>query len=696
MAFGPGYFGVGHMNRITSLLLAGTLLLSVPVAHAQEPALLSPPQARAAAVGTRAEANAGLQVSFDRPSREYGIGEVVGMTLTAERDLYVTIVAVGPDGNVVRLFPNKHQPDGLVRVGAPVSVPDPASGAKLTVAGPVGRELIKVFWSEKPLAIFADLDLKGQGTFRAVDGGVDTLARSLGEARAAGARIRTDNIVLTTVETPVVAAVDPVAPELPTAKPQVPAPSVAEKPARPKPQAAPVRPVKKPKAPAVAAVPKPAVQAPATQLTYVPKKDWALGSDEGPPVLRPRPTAPAAGQPVPMPQAQTGQLQIPQMPEMPQLEMPQIQMPQIQMPQIQIPGVEMPQVQMPQVQMPQIQMPQIQMPQVQLPGGFQLQMPQIQLPFGRSGDPAAVEAGSIELADASDIDARCKDLVTALNAAVGARDVATAAAKSDAIATDAACGAFQIPAQRRLAALRLSTAQELMAADGAEPGDYLAILEAAERPQVLWQASATLGQVYFSARRFAEAAAAYERAIEIIKNETRTPKAPPEADIQSVIDRAAQARILAANPTSDKPTGELVKAGRDHRSGMVGGVYSQTVRGITPKTVPVPITFEFDKASFTPIGQEAAAELLDVIREQQPERIVLVGHTDRKGGDAYNRALSAKRAAAVAEYLRANGIEVDIETEGKGFSEPIRFADDTGLTEEDLDALNRRVEWRRQ
>lgn len=158
-----------------------------------------------------------LVVSFDRPGREYGIGEVVGMTLSSARDLYVTIVAVGPDGNVVRLFPNKHQPDGLVRAGAPVAVPDPASGARLTVSGPVGRELLKVFWSEKPLSIFADLDLKGQGTFRALDGGVDTLARSLDEARAAGARIRTDNIVLTTVETPVVAAVAPEKPASPAA-----------------------------------------------------------------------------------------------------------------------------------------------------------------------------------------------------------------------------------------------------------------------------------------------------------------------------------------------------------------------------------------------------------------------------------------------------------------------------------------------
>ena len=38
-------------------------------------------------------------------------------------------------------------------------------------------------------------------------------------------------------------------------------------------------------------------------------------------------------------------------------------------------------------------------------------------------------------------------------------------------------------------------------------------------------------------------------------------------------------------------------------------------------------------------------------------RFILVGHTDAKGGDAYNQALSERRAAAVKEFLvRSFGI----------------------------------------
>ena len=52
--------------------------------------------------------------------------------------------------------------------------------------------------------------------------------------------------------------------------------------------------------------------------------------------------------------------------------------------------------------------------------------------------------------------------------------------------------------------------------------------------------------------------------------------------------------------------------------------------------------------------------------------ILVVGHTDRIGGDAYNQKLSEKRAAAVKEYLVAKGIEANrVYTEGKGEKQPV-------------------------
>lgn len=85
-------------------------------------------------------------------------------------------------------------------------------------------------------------------------------------------------------------------------------------------------------------------------------------------------------------------------------------------------------------------------------------------------------------------------------------------------------------------------------------------------------------------------------------------------------------------------------AEKDHRSGVLGGIYSENVRGIVPVSIPVPITFDFNKSSFTSIGTEAAEELLEALKEQKPGRVILIGHTDRRGGDDYNQKLSERRA----------------------------------------------------
>lgn len=636
-----------------------------------ERTLSEAPIADAAVKGRR------VNVSFDRDEARYAIGEAVGLFIDAREDAYVTVLTISPNGGVVQLFPNKYQTDGFVAAGKRVQVPDPASGAKLEVSGPVGTEQIRVFSSAKPLKIFANLGQGGGGMFRSLDGGIDAVSRSLDEARSGGARIGSETRTLTTVETPPPAAPAPSAPpKVASAAPDVaPPPEKPEKPPKTASAAKPAKPkVEKPRRPAK--VPASATRRPEDEepirLELVGKLPAEGGDVRRKPIVR-------------LPQGATPDQQSASA----GMQTPQFQMPQMQMPQM--PQMQMPQMQMPQMQMPQIQVPQVQMPQIQLPGGMQLQMPQIQLPFGRSAER---EDGAPDGTAAAG-DAHCRDLLARFNAAVAAKDIQAAAADADAIAVNAVCGGFQVPAQRRIAALRLSAAQAMMQA--ARPAEeYEPLLSAAESPQVLWQASAALGEVRFAERRFAEAAVDYQEAIEIIKNESRTPKAPAEEAIRGLIDRAGQARILAANPSPQSAQGTFVPVGKDNRSGMLGGIYSQDVRGIVPVSIPVPITFDFNKATFTPIGSQAARELLEAIREQKPDRVVLVGHADRRGTDSYNQALSAKRAGAVAAFLRENGVEASIDAEGRGASQPIDIAVTANLSDDDIDALNRRVEWRRE
>ena len=289
----------------------------------------------------------------------------------------------------------------------------------------------------------------------------------------------------------------------------------------------------------------------------------------------------------------------------------------------------------------------------------------------------------------------CQPAIDQFNRAVDAGLENDAQVQVDGIARSAECGQFQVMAQRRLAALRLSAAQILMAR-GRPVAEYDRLLNAAETTEVLWQASATLGEVRFGERKFVDAAQAYDRAIEIVKNETLTPSSPEKFEIDGLIARAAQARLLAANVNGSDGQPTFVQTARDHRDGTLGGVFSLSVRGITPQKIPMPITFDYAKASFTPVGKMAADELAAALKEQRPARIRLVGHTDVRGSVETNLKLSAARSETVAAYLKEIGVEATIETAGVGANEPLAIPDSSGLSQEDIYALNRRVEFIRQ
>ncbi|MEV5328774.1 OmpA family protein [Nonomuraea sp. NPDC052634] len=125
---------------------------------------------------------------------------------------------------------------------------------------------------------------------------------------------------------------------------------------------------------------------------------------------------------------------------------------------------------------------------------------------------------------------------------------------------------------------------------------------------------------------------------------------------------------------------------------------SRTQEG-TDETVALrtDVLFAFDKAT---LSDKAAAVLDDVARETReradPARppILIEGHTDSKGSDAYNQKLSERRAQAVLDHLRRLlGTEYEYRAAGKGESEPI--APNTrkdGSDNPEGRARNRRVE----
>lgn len=100
------------------------------------------------------------------------------------------------------------------------------------------------------------------------------------------------------------------------------------------------------------------------------------------------------------------------------------------------------------------------------------------------------------------------------------------------------------------------------------------------------------------------------------------------------------------------------------------------------------ILFDFNATQLRPQGRDDLDALAASFHKYPDTDLMIVGHTDSVGSDAYNQELSERRAAAAKQYLVAQGVDGSrIRTAGRGETEPIATNDtETGRQE------NRRVE----
>jgi len=110
------------------------------------------------------------------------------------------------------------------------------------------------------------------------------------------------------------------------------------------------------------------------------------------------------------------------------------------------------------------------------------------------------------------------------------------------------------------------------------------------------------------------------------------------------------------------------------------------------KTIPVPITFVFNEATFTENGKKAATLLLEYLRLKHFKGVSLTGHADERGTEELNMNLSRERLDTVARYLRDGGFKGQLELIPKGESEPFAGVVRSEYNQEDLWQLDRRVE----
>jgi outer membrane protein OmpA-like peptidoglycan-associated protein len=115
---------------------------------------------------------------------------------------------------------------------------------------------------------------------------------------------------------------------------------------------------------------------------------------------------------------------------------------------------------------------------------------------------------------------------------------------------------------------------------------------------------------------------------------------------------------------------------------------------VTPEEIKIDLSadvlFDFDKADLKPAAEEKLTNVVTVANSRPNASVAIEGHTDVRGDDAYNQALSQRRAESVRTWLAAHGVSASrLSASGAGESRPVR----SGTTEADHQA-NRRVEIR--
>ncbi|MGE5278533.1 MAG: OmpA family protein, partial [Acidobacteriota bacterium] len=121
---------------------------------------------------------------------------------------------------------------------------------------------------------------------------------------------------------------------------------------------------------------------------------------------------------------------------------------------------------------------------------------------------------------------------------------------------------------------------------------------------------------------------------------------------------------------------------------------STTVAVVSPPEAPIDrlaihVNFDFDKSQIRKGDLGELQKALEFVKKYPGAAVSVEGHTDSRGSDQYNQALSERRAEAVKKYLLDHGAVKSDKIRSRGFGESRPIAsNDTAEGQ----AQNRRVE----
>lgn len=171
--------------------------------------------------------------------------------------------------------------------------------------------------------------------------------------------------------------------------------------------------------------------------------------------------------------------------------------------------------------------------------------------------------------------------------------------------------------------------------------------------------------------------------------------------LATVVAAGALSSAAIADPSAKKPykasdiVSHFASAAPDlgPSRALCIGTESECAKSVAPKPKPtnfdLVVNFEYNSATLTKPAKANLDEFAAALKDPRlgMSSFVVEGHTDGKGGDTFNLDLSSRRASAVVEYLKQQGVPpAKLEARGYGKLKP--------LSNDPLASTNRRVETR--
>jgi len=129
------------------------------------------------------------------------------------------------------------------------------------------------------------------------------------------------------------------------------------------------------------------------------------------------------------------------------------------------------------------------------------------------------------------------------------------------------------------------------------------------------------------------------------------------------------------------------KQAKEMREDIAGAKIERVGEGIKI-TFDSGLLFNVDKSELSAASKTNLTNLAEILTKYDDTEILLEGHTDASGSDAYNLELSKKRAASVSNFLTGQNVRINrFSVEGYGEAQPIASNETVEGRQE-----NRRVE----